>query len=598
MGNHTYQTVAPVIVAECHLLARCVFQGAVGSEVDECVGTEAVACPEIGGYIGVGRRLVGAVHDLEGVASLACHHLGHERHVAKLQSCHGELAVVGRHILAGEVAIELAHLLHLFLAQGFAGPVFKLTGSNQSGMSCLHELGVGSLCIGAEHGSLCLDHLCQFLCIGGQIAHVVALALQTNQEVVERRHHLHARGCEGVLTGALEVEDGDALVAVLLLFEVHIALHACDEVVHAVGDAIHLLQSVLVLPVGEDGVGAHGSVYLGRDEALRHESAVHALLVVQPVFGEPVHVEGREEGDVLLLEEFHEVVAEPAVRHVHHGTGLDAVSVVGGDEALELVHAVYVEALFLESLGEVGGSSHEARDHHHGGVFLVEAVLHEEGVVFLHTVEAQLVALLVLGVEMGEETVGMLLHARRLHGEEFLAVDELADIGEHVAVVLLASVLDVLHQVVGVEVVHRHDVVGRVGGGMGQGGHLVGCLLQLLALRLVDAQSHTVHENHVVVGEMVEVIGGDFAELDHLVVVGVGDLSQGNGLVVEEGDARGAYPSAVSLADSSQGSQCEHRQEYVFSFYLFNLSYSYFHNHLLFRAAKLRLIWKSHNTDK
>ena len=81
---------------------------------------------------------------------------------------------------------------------------------------------------------------------------------------------------------------------------------------------------------------------------------------------------------------------------------------------------------------------------------------------------------------------------------------------------------------------------------------------------------------------MAEVIGGDLAELDHLVVVGIGDLSKGNGLVVEEGDARGAYPSAVSLADSSQDCQCEHRQEYMFLFNLFNLSYSYFHNHLYF----------------
>ena len=292
VGNHTYQAVAPVIAVECHLLARSIFQRAVGTEVDECVGTEAVACPEIGGHIGVGRCLVGAVDYLEGIASLASHHLWDERHVAKLQSCHGELAVCGRHILAGEVAIELAHLLHLHLGECLLTPCLKLTGSNQSRVSCLHELGVSSLCIGTEHGSLCLDHLCQFRCIGGQIAHVVALAFQTNQEVVERRNHLHARGCEGVLTGTLEVEDGDVLVAVLLLFEVHIALHARHEVVHAVGHGINLLQTFLVHPMGEDGVGAHGSVNLGSHDALRHESSVHALLVVLPVFGKPVHVEG------------------------------------------------------------------------------------------------------------------------------------------------------------------------------------------------------------------------------------------------------------------------------------------------------------------
>ena len=48
-------------------------------------------------------------------------------------------------------------------------------------MSRLEELGIGSLGIGSEDYTLSLDHLCQFLRIGWQLAYIVPFILQANQ---------------------------------------------------------------------------------------------------------------------------------------------------------------------------------------------------------------------------------------------------------------------------------------------------------------------------------------------------------------------------------------------------------------------------------
>ena len=42
---------------------------------------------------------------------------------------------------------------------------------------------------------------------------------------------------------------------------------------------------------------------------------------------------------------------------------------------------------------------------------------------------------------------------------------------------------------------------------MSQDRHLVGSLFQLFALVLVNSESHTIHDNHIVISQMVEIIG-------------------------------------------------------------------------------------------
>ena len=290
MWNHTNQSVTPVVAAECHLLSRGIFQRTVGSEMDKCIGTETITSPEIRGNIGVRRCLVGAMHNLEGVASHACHHLWKQCHITELQSCHRQLTVIGSHIFAREGTIELVHLLDHLLRQSLLGPSGKLLGGNQGRMSRLEELGISTLGIGSEDGTLSLNHLCQFLRIGWQLAYIVSFILQANQEIVERWNHFHSRSGECILTRTLEVEDGDALAAVLLVLQIHIALHALHETLHSVWDAVNLLQALLVDALSENHVWTDGTINLRSHDALRHETAIHSLLVVLPIGGQAVDI--------------------------------------------------------------------------------------------------------------------------------------------------------------------------------------------------------------------------------------------------------------------------------------------------------------------
>ena len=157
-------------------------------------------------------------------------------------------------------------------------------------MSRLEELGIGSLGIGSEDGTLSLDHLCQFLRIGWQLAYIVPFILQANQEIVERWNHFHSRSGKCILTGTLEVEDGDALAAVLLVLQIHIALYALYETLHSVRDAVNFLQAFLVNTLSENHVWTDGTINLRSYDALRHEAAVHSLLVILPLGGQAVDI--------------------------------------------------------------------------------------------------------------------------------------------------------------------------------------------------------------------------------------------------------------------------------------------------------------------
>ena len=153
---------------------------------------------------------------------------------------------------------------------------------------------------------------------------------------------------------------------------------------------------------------------------------------------------------------------------------------------------------------------------------------------------------------MSQEIVWSLIHTFRLWSHELLSVDKLADVSEHTLIVLLAAVLDVLHQIIGIEVIYRYDIVGWVGSCMSQGWHLVGSLFQLLALVLVDSETHTIYDNHIVIIQMIEIIGRNLTQFNHRIVVGMRNLSQRNSLIVEESDAGSTHPGRVSLRQTSQ----------------------------------------------
>ena len=55
---------------------------------------------------------------------------------------------------------------------------------------------------------------------------------------------------------------------------------------------------------------------------------------------------------------------------------------------------------------------------------------------------------------MSQEIVWSLIHTFRFWSHELLSIDKLADVSKHTLIVLLAAVLDVLHQIIGIEVIY------------------------------------------------------------------------------------------------------------------------------------------------
>ena len=158
---------------------------------------------------------------------------------------------------------------------------------------------------------------------------------------------------------------------------------------------------------------------------------------------------------------------------------------------------------------------------------------------------------------MSQEIVWSLIHTFRFRSHELLSVDKLTDVSEHTVIILLTAVLDVLHQIIGIEVIYRYDIVGWVGSCMSQGRYLVGSLLQQLALVLVNTEPHTIHDNHIVIVQMIEIIGSDFTQFNHRIVVGMRNLSQRNSLIVEESDVGSAHPGRVILRQTSQNNHSQ-----------------------------------------
>ena len=132
---------------------------------------------------------------------------------------------------------------------------------------------------------------------------------------------------------------------------------------------------------------------------------------------------------------------------------------------------------------------------------------------------------------------------------------------QHVAVVA-ASAVEVLLEKCHVDGVDGYNQVLRVGCGGGEHGSAVfGGLDQLLALPGVDAKAHAVDEHEVVVGGAVELLDGQVVDFDETVVVGPGNLSEGDGLVVDEGNARGRGHPRPCEPKASREQQSRQREE-------------------------------------
>ena len=198
--------VRPVEGRQGNLLPRRELQAAVGAEVHDGVGAEGVPGPQVGGHVGMRRRLLCAVHEPERVVADARQGLRQDRDVAELHAGDGQrglLAFADRHVLAGGRAVLRDDgVAHARLEVRFQ-PRGVLAGRHQRRIPCGQELLERPAGVRSEHRALRLDELPELVIGLGEALDLVAGVAQRAQQVQQARRHLHAAGVHGVLAGSL-----------------------------------------------------------------------------------------------------------------------------------------------------------------------------------------------------------------------------------------------------------------------------------------------------------------------------------------------------------------------------------------------------------
>ena len=106
MGRGADERIGPVASAQGHLFAGGELQTSVRAEVEDCVGAEPVACPEVRGDVEVRGRGVGSVDDGEVVVARAGCRLGQQHDVAQFHAGQRQTALAVVHLSAREGSVE------------------------------------------------------------------------------------------------------------------------------------------------------------------------------------------------------------------------------------------------------------------------------------------------------------------------------------------------------------------------------------------------------------------------------------------------------------------------------------------------------------
>ena len=490
------------------------------AEVDKGICLEAELCPQIRGYVGVRGSSVRAVYNLESIVAFACRILWQQDYVAELQACHSQPSVLADHVVAGKLAECIHHFGIPFGADGPFHPLVILLLVNQLRVSGLHKTVESPFGIGAEYGALRLDHLCQSVGRGGKSVYLESLALHAYQQVVERRRHFHASGCQGILSCPFVIVDGNPLFAVRLALQGNVAVDGLDKSFQPFGDGKGVLQAFLVEVMPEKGIRTDGTVNLWRDNALRQESAAHAHLVCFPLFYQSVDIQRAEKWNVLLCQIVYHVVAHPSVCHVDDCRGAYGVGHVPPDKRCHCPYGIdHVSGLF-EPSDQVGGFAHLPRYDDGGSSLFPQSVPLQKCLIVGNCVEACLFVVRTCGIAVVDQVVRACHYSFRLMDREELAVYLLADIVQHAPVVAPPAVSQILHQCIHLYGIQRDNPVLRIGDGRTQYGHASLCRFpDQRTLFFRDAQSHGIDKYHVVLADSVEFIGAQLADFDERIVV-------------------------------------------------------------------------------
>ena len=106
MRKVAHKSVAPVLTAQGHLLARSEFKAPVRPEMNESIRLESVLGPQIRCNIGMRRCGIGAMDYLEIIVAHPGRKLRKQHHIAEPEPCKGKIAFRSGHIASGKFPVH------------------------------------------------------------------------------------------------------------------------------------------------------------------------------------------------------------------------------------------------------------------------------------------------------------------------------------------------------------------------------------------------------------------------------------------------------------------------------------------------------------
>ena len=212
------------------------------------------------------------MHDSEVITTDTRYRLREQDDIAILDARSCDLWRTSRrgtgHVAPRRGAVGLLQLLDLTGCQVFDDPLIEVRLIDPSGVARLEIFFHLPTSDGLDDGTFAHQLCFEGLHIRREPREVIALSLETKQEVVERGHDFDTLCCERLLPRALEVVDSELLLAIGFGLQGEEALHQLGELLEALRYSLEDVEPVVILLLRGEYIGIDSSIKLGHTEGL------------------------------------------------------------------------------------------------------------------------------------------------------------------------------------------------------------------------------------------------------------------------------------------------------------------------------------------
>ena len=205
--------------------------------------------------------------------------------------------------------------------QIFGDPLIEVCLIDPSWIARLEVLRHLTTSDGLDDGAFAHQLRFEGMYIGRQAREVIAFGLETEEQVVERRHHLDPLRSQRFLPRSLKVVDSELLLTIRLGLQSEEALDQFGELLQPLWDCLEDVESVFVLLLSREHIGVNSTIQLRHSEGLREEAPHHPLWISFPLLSRSHQRQRGDDRDVALTQ-----IADDTVACHHRDTAVGEVN--------------------------------------------------------------------------------------------------------------------------------------------------------------------------------------------------------------------------------------------------------------------------------